>query len=68
MLAKLLWAVVVFVVTWLIVWIVGAILVAIPTEPTVWVGRLLENLAVLFGLLAALLYLVQGDTWFRIRR
>ena len=63
MLNRLLGAVVVFVLTWLVLWIVAEILGAVPTAPTAWLSGLLDAVAVWVALLCGVLYFWQGESW-----
>lgn len=69
LLARIGYAIVVFIIVTVALLVFGTILKAIPTEATVRVGALLQDISGWLGLLAALAYgFLGGDRWTTPRR
>lgn len=58
---RALYAIGVFLVAWLVFWLIGELLQAIPTEPTVWLGAVVHKVEVVLAALVAVLYFVRGS-------
>lgn len=67
-LAKLFWAVVVFLVTWFVVWAIAYVLEVTGVPVLVQVGSFLDAIDWLVGLVCGVLYFVTGESWVTNRK